>query len=268
MYYITFNMKEGGNRHPAIADPAVREAIDYAMDTEQIVDVALLGHGIICPTNWACGPNYAGELNPDLEVTPFDLEQTNAILDEAGYLDSDGDGIRETEDGQPLQFRFYFEQEVPGNLTISELASEWLSQIGIAAEVEAVESSTMHAAVYQDRGFDMALIYYGTDIDPAAIDLEFSCWSSEAGGLNDSGYCNEEMDNLVYDYWYASDSEAGWDAMWQAQEIINRERPRILLAGENHIQAYRNDRFDFPEDTCVTGSGMWNFPAVLDIVTK
>lgn len=44
------------------------------------------------------------ELNPDLEVSPFNLDMSRQLLDDAGYVDSDGDGVRETPEGEPLEF--------------------------------------------------------------------------------------------------------------------------------------------------------------------
>jgi peptide/nickel transport system substrate-binding protein len=249
---LYFNMYSGGIKNMAVEDPAVREAIDYAIDKQQIVDVALLGHGITCPTNWSCGPNYAEELNPDLTVTPFDLSKANQILDDAGYVDTDGDGIREASDGQPLEFRLYYNIEYANLVTISDLITNWLKQIGISVNAEAQEIGTWLSMILDQRDYDMAMMSTSTDVDPAVIDFTRSCWAADAGSgaLNYSGYCNEEMDALVYEYWYSDDLEGRWEPMWEAQEILNQSRSEITLAGQNLIQAWRSDRFDFVQDAC------------------
>lgn len=269
---LNFNMwqGEGGNKHPAIDDPAVREAIDYAIDKQQIVDIALLGHGVTCPSNWACGPNYEGELNPDLIIYPFDLSKANQILGDAGYLDTDGDGVRETADGLPLELRLYYQIGVPPAAAMSDMITEWLSFIGITVLPEAMDWGTWLSFVAGQRDFDMAIDATPPDIDPAAIDFWHSCWSAEAGigGDNYAGYCNEEVDNYFYEYMFSGDPEGRFEPIFKAQAIMNHDRPFILLAGQNGIQAYRNDRFEFPSDTCAGYLGFYSNEGLMGAVVK
>lgn len=275
VYYLAFNMfnlDDRANKHPAVEDLVVREAIDYAIDREQLVEVALLGHGVPCPTNWACGPRYEAELNPDLQVTTFDLDKANDLLDDAGYIDSDGDGIRETSNGLALEFRLFYEEERATVLIIADMIKAWLAEIGIRVSVQAVESGTMYGMVYGDRDFDMALLFWGPDLEATpSMSFQYSCWAAEVGiegGLNDSGYCNEDFDDKLYGSWYAATEEEADALMWEAQAIINQDRPNLTLVGQNLIQYYRNDKFGFPEYTCDVGLGMWNFPSVLEIEVK
>lgn len=272
VHMVYFNMAEGGMKHPAIDDPVVREAIDYAIDKEKIVELALLGHGITCPTNWACGPYYeaTGELNPELKVIPLDVEKANDLLQEAGYVDSGGDGIRETPDGEQLEFRLYYQVELPSHLAIADMLKEMLDEIGIAVSVEAQEYGTWASLVQGDRDFDMALGFEPPDVDAASMDLEWSCWSAEAGmaGLNRSGYCNPESDDMVYAYWFATDKEEGQQAIWEAQAMKYSDRPKIDLAGQMGIQAWRNDRFDFPLGGCDISAGVWDYPTILQAEVK
>jgi peptide/nickel transport system substrate-binding protein len=267
---LVFNVSSMGNKHPAIDDPIIREAVDYAIDKEQIVEVALLGHGIACPTNWNCGPNYASELSPDLVVTPYDPAEANQLLEDAGYLDTDGDGIRETPDGQPLVFRLYFQAHVPAQVSMVDLLGDWLGNVGIDVESEAQESGTWYSLILDERDFDMALNTEIRDIDAASMDFWFSCWSAESGSaaLNYPGYCNEEVDGLVYEFWNSTDLEARWEPMWEAQRILNQDRPFITLAGHNSFQAYRTDRFEFPLDTCDIDFGMFSNQGLLNTKVK
>ncbi len=273
-YWLSFNMfnlDDSAIRHPAVNDPAVREAIDYAIDKQHIVDVALFGHGVTCPTNWACGPRNAADLNPDLVVTPFDLDKANSILNDAGYVDSDNDGVRETSDGVPLDFRLYFEVENAAAAIMATTVSEWLAEIGISVQVEGLEQGTLLKLVLGDRDFDMAIFFWSPDLEPTAwMSFQFACWSAEAGisGLNDSGYCNEDLDTLIYDSWYESDPKIAKEKIFKAQALVNQERPIIFLAGQNILQIYNNEKFGFPEYTCEVGLGTWNFPSVLDIEVK
>lgn len=269
-YELVFNMAEGGIKHPAIEDAVVREAVDYAIDKEQIVEVALLGRGITCPTNWGCGPNYADEMNPDLTVTPYDPEYARELLDDAGYVDSDGDGIRETPDGEPLEFRLLIETNVGPAITMADQIEDWLGAVGIQVTTESQEWGTWVANVLDNRDFDIAIYADSHDIDAASMDFWFSCWSAESGSaaFNWPGYCNPEMDDLVYQYWNSSDPEGRWEPMFEAQRILNEDRPIINLAGVNSIQAYRSDRFEFPLDTCDVAFGMYDPQGLLNAEVK
>ena len=102
------------------------------------------------------------------------------------------------------------------------------------------------------------------NIDPVSINYWHSCWAAESGGYSTSGYCNEEMDGLVYEFWFATDEEARWEPMFEAQRMLHEDRPFIIVAGPYQIQAFRNDRFKFPSDTCYDNCGMFSPPGLMD----
>ena len=72
------------------------------------------------------------------------------------------------------------------------------------------------------------------------------------------------MDGLVYEYWFSADEDARWEPMFEAQRILHDERPFIIIAGPSRIQAFRNDRFEFPLDTCYDSLGMLTPQGVLN----
>lgn len=270
-YDLVFNMAEYGTGHPAVKDGNVRLAIDYAIDKQQLVDIALLGEGIVCPTNWACGPNFEGKLNPDLEVIPYDPIEAGRILDEAGYLDTDGDGIRETPDGLPMEFGLYYATDFPAELTLAQMIADWLGAIGIEVDVLALDWGTWFYQVSDQHDFDMAIDLRTPETDPSAIDFWLGCWSAEPGPFtfNAPGYCNEAMDEAVYGYIFSTDPEVGRESIYEAQRILNQDRPMIVLAGPMQIQAFRNDRFEFPLDTCYADiSGMYGFSGLMNAEVK
>lgn len=271
-YNLYFNMSPFGVRHPAVADQAVRDAIDFAIDRQKVLDVALLGHGSLCPTNWACLPNMADQINPDLTVTPYDPAQANQILDDAGYLDTDGDGIRETPDGLPLEFRLYFELEDPPELTIADMFADDLGAIGIAIEPQALEHGEMAQGVLNERDFDLLIYNMYTDaFGPGGMDYVGSCWAADAGanGRNYAGYCNEEVDNLIYESWYSLDDDVFYSSLFEAQAIINREKPHVTIVGMNKIQAFNNEKFEIPLGIChELEGGMFSYMGVMNAEVK
>lgn len=268
LYWLIFNLYDGGTKNPAVDDPVVREAIDYAIDKQQLVDVALLGHGVVLPTSWAGVTDI--EVAPDMEVTPYDPAVANQLLDDAGYIDSDNDGVREGADGTPLEFGLVYGLEFPPASTMSNMITDWLRQIGITVLPEAQELGSWNAIVLDEHNYDMALTAATHDIDAASMDFWFSCWAAESGSnaVNYAGYCNPHMEELVYEYWFSDDPEGRWEPMYEAQRILANDRPIITLAGQNTIQAFRNDRFDFPLDTCDVAFNMFDPEGLLNATVK
>jgi peptide/nickel transport system substrate-binding protein len=267
-YYLNFNLAEAGIKHPAVEDIVVRRAIDYAINKQQLIDVVLLGHGHLCPNSWACTPY--GDIVPDptLELTPYDPQEAIRLLEEAGYLDSDGDGIRESPDGQPLEFRFLFNAVRPNEVTISGMLTGWMNEIGITLLPEAMEEGTLLTTTRDLRDFDIAMIYYIDEIDPAGgADFFFSCWSAEAGAAvtNDSGFCSQEMDDAIYESITTIDPAERLEVSHKIGRIIARDLPIINLMGENFIQAYRNDHFVWDEVGCTSMGGLWDAPGLMQV---
>jgi ABC-type oligopeptide transport system substrate-binding subunit len=116
----------------------------------------------------------------------------------------------------------------------------------------------------------MFLYFQAGDIDPGGLDFYYSCWSRDAGawGGNRSGYCNAELDDFVSAYRTAPNMDARWEAIYNAQAILNHDRPIIVLAGQNAMQAYRSDRFEFPSDVCDVHSGLYSNYGLLNATAK
>ncbi len=127
---MIINSHEDGTQPASLNDPAVRLAIAYAIDKQQIINVAYLGYAE--PATTVLPTSMGDWHNSDIEDIPFDPEEGNRILEEAGYVDSDGDGIREDLDGNPLEYRLYATDGAT-NARILEIISDGLAQIGISA---------------------------------------------------------------------------------------------------------------------------------------
>lgn len=270
-YLLAFNMAPVETKHSAVEDVNVRKAIDYSIDKQQLLDAALLGHGTLCPTSYVCVP-YGGIIrDPDLEVTPQDFAMANQILDDAGYVDSDGDGVRETPDGEPMVLRFLFDANSPVQITMSQMIVDWVKEIGITFEAEALEEGTLNDVVRNQADFDVTLGYTYDELDPQlGGDLGFSCWSAEVGAAtaNDSHYCSEEFDAAIDEALGAVTLEAKQAVSAKMGKIINRDMPIINLVGETTIMAYRNDRFFFASEGCTTNAGLWDWHGLMHVEPK
>ncbi|MFZ5915438.1 MAG: ABC transporter substrate-binding protein [Chloroflexota bacterium] len=236
---LILNSHENGTQPASLWDPAVRLAIAYAIDKQQIVNVAYLGYAdpasVIIPTS------MGDWHNSDVVDIPFDPVEGNRILEEAGYLDSDGDGVREDKDGNPLEYRLYAaEDATPAR--ILEIISDGLAQVGISAPPTLMDEDSL-IGLYPAFDFDLIYWGWGLDPDPDFAMLIFTCDQREEGGWNDSGYCNDEFEALYLQQAVTVDHEARRQIIWQMQEKLFDERPYIVLTYYKNVQAYRSDRF-------------------------
>jgi peptide/nickel transport system substrate-binding protein len=236
---LIINSHENGTQPESLNDPAVRLAIEYAVDKQQIVDVAYLGYGE--PATVVIPPGMGDFYNSEVKAIPFDPDEGNRILDEAGYLDTDGDAIREDADGNPLEYRLYAE-DTATYARILEIISDGLLEIGISAPPTVMDEDSL-IGLYPDFDFDLIYWGWGLDPDPDFAMLIFTCDERAEGGWNDSGYCDEEFDEMYFEQAVTVDHQARRQLIWDMQAKLYEERPYIMTVYLPNIQAYRSDRF-------------------------
>src|ERR671915_2013355 len=121
-----------------------------AIDSQELVDRVLLGYGeagtTIVPPVSIAGARW--EPTGD-ELMAFDLDAANQLLEDNGYEDTDGDGVREMPDGgRPLDFRYYVRSEENSTVKASEFIKEWLAHIGIATDVKPFTHTKLTDVIY------------------------------------------------------------------------------------------------------------------------
>jgi len=235
--YMLINQYEGGTQPESLFDPVVRKAIEYAVDRQKIIDVVYLGHAEIGTI--PAPPGFGDLHNPNIEPLPFDLDEGNRILEEAGYLDSDGDGIREDADGTPLEYRMFTDTGATGIRKL-EIIADGLAQIGIKGTPQEIDGMM---SLFPDYDYDLAL--WSWHWDPCIEESLRSYTCAEVpDGWNDTGYCNPEYDAL---YEKTHDPtltyEERRDIIWEMQEMFYEGRSFITYAYGLTLAAYRSDRF-------------------------
>src|SRR5688500_20282816 len=115
--------------HPALRDRNVRLALAHATDKQKLIDVVLLGFG---SPGLTLIPDGLGHwYNDTIQDYEFDVAKANSILDEAGYADTDGDGVREMPDGsQPMNFRMHWPSDSIDARRLAALRSEKWREVG------------------------------------------------------------------------------------------------------------------------------------------
>jgi peptide/nickel transport system substrate-binding protein len=227
--------------HPALLDRNVRLALAHATDKQNLIDELQLGLGT--PGLTLIPDGLAGWYNHTLQDYPFDLAKANQILDEAGYKDTDGDGVREMPDGsRPLIFRLQWPDDVITAPRMAELLAQTWSQIGVRTELQAVDPDALIALCCPGFDFDIILWSWFSDPDPSFL-LNVMRSESIADGSNESGYSNPAYDDLYNRQAAELDQERRQALVWQMQEMVHQDVVYIIPYYAQAAQAYRTDRF-------------------------
>ncbi|MFP5332858.1 MAG: ABC transporter substrate-binding protein [Acidimicrobiia bacterium] len=241
-------------------DVAVRQAISLAIDRQDIVDTVYLGSATVGSPGWIHPdkPSY----NP--AVAPVhDVSAANALLDGAGYADSDGDGIREF-DGQPMSFEMLTNSSDALRLRISELVAEMLAEIGIQVNVASVETSTWEEAVWpgfdiaNGRNYQMAAWGWSAPIQANTIRVAELVHSDPGiGFLNLTGFSHPQVDDIAAALQTEADPEAANALLADLQVLIAEQLPFIMLAYPDGAYAFNSETY-----------ADWEFIAGQGIVSK
>ena len=184
--YLGFNLK-----HRPFDDVRVRQAINYAIDKQEIIDGVLLGLGLPVASPYKPGTRWS---NPKLQPYPYDPHKAIALLKEAGFEDHDNDGILDR-DGQPLSFEILTNQNKEREMS-AVLVQRRLKEIGIDVKIRVVEWATFISRFIKTGDFNVVLLGWGLGLEPD----QFNIWHSSQqapGQFNFIGYNNPKVDKLL-----------------------------------------------------------------------
>ncbi|HET8786195.1 MAG TPA: ABC transporter substrate-binding protein [Candidatus Limnocylindrales bacterium] len=237
--------EDGGvcSGHPALKDLAVRRALATATDKQQIIDVATLGIG--SPGLSLVPPGLGDYYASDVEDYAFDIAAANALLDDAGYEDTDGDGIREClpdQDCDDLTFRFHYADDIDTAPREAELLQGMWEQIGVAIEIQGLDADTLTSICCPSFDYDIILWGWGSDPDPAFL-LGVGLCSEIPTGFSETGYCNPEYDELYDAQAVETDVDARVQLIRDMQRLLVEDVPYIIPYYQQSTQAWRTDTF-------------------------
>jgi peptide/nickel transport system substrate-binding protein len=236
-----------GDGHPALLDLNVRHAVQRAIDKDVLFDRVILGLGRKGVTlSVSPDPTWQPDI-PEADQYTYDPDAANKLLDDGGYLDTDGDGVREMPDGsQPLVFRYAERSESETAAAIRELVTGWLDEVGIGTEVS-VYDDTQLTDIIGSGEYDLFVWGWTPYVDPDPMLSYFTCdnvtYSMDAIGYNDANWCNEEYDALYQQQNVELDRDKRMDLVHQMLTLFYNESTYVVLFEDADLQAYRTDRF-------------------------
>jgi peptide/nickel transport system substrate-binding protein len=226
---------------PALHDLVVRKAIEMSIDKEAIVQkvyqgAATTGDTIVRPAS----AYWHLDIPADKEFG-YNPTAANQMLDDAGYLDTNNDGIREDPNtGQPLEMRIPASTDTTGAEEAGELIVGYLKQIGIKADLLPATDAKMND-YWGSGNFDAYIWYWSGDPDPNYQLFVFT--SDQCGAWSDGCWKDSHFDKLYEEQHTEMDQTARQTLVKQAQQYEYDQVPGVVLAYPNWLEAYRTDRF-------------------------
>jgi peptide/nickel transport system substrate-binding protein len=217
-------------------DERVRQALLYALDRESIVNDILLGYAEVAQ---GTQPVVSYAYAPDEIATKYtyDPDKATSLLADAGWIDSDGDGILD-KDGEALSFELLYASGSPTSDQIVAYMQDAWSAVGVNATPRSLEFPALIEATTTNPTFDVAL--YGFSWDASFIqDAMFGCDQYQVG-FNDMKYCNPELDEINDQAKHTFDEAERRDLLIEASNIVNDEQPVAVLNFSQGHSAYND----------------------------
>lgn len=235
-YELIINTNPKKKNHPELLDPQVRKALEYAMNRDEMVKTAWLG--MATPGSTIVAP-ATGWHDASIKALPFDVAQTNSILDGLGFRKGP-DGIR-VANGIPMSYDVIFPTEINGaGDRMFQTMQNNMHEAGVNLVMRKMDTDAASSAIlgpdntYDD--FDLAMWDWIPPVDP---DFQLSVLTCDQwGNNNDSGYCNPKYDELYTAQGVARDRAERQGIINQMQQIAYDDRPYIVLAYQNVIEAH------------------------------
>ncbi|HLJ12057.1 MAG TPA: peptide-binding protein [Planctomycetaceae bacterium] len=218
---------------PFFSDVRVRKAMSYAFDYKEMLDKLFYGlyeqsNGMFHRGSW-----MAPKKQPPLYKQ--DLDKAEQLLDDAGWEDHDGDGIRDKKIGKNL-VKFEFSiicPTVPERVKLCTLLKENLAQIGVICNVRQLEPTVLQDMMLNHK-FEAAFGGWGTGADPDTSD---NIWAT-GEGRNFGFYSNPKVDELYKQGRLEFDRKKRGEIYGKIHSLIFEDQPYTFLYFRNSFYAF------------------------------
>lgn len=219
------------------SDLAIRKALANGINRQKIIDTVLNGYGDVAFTISQGLPWD----NKDIILTDGNVDAAKQILEEAGWADTDGDGIRE-KDGQKAEFSLIYASDDSTRQSISMAFSEQAKAFGINVITEGLSSADRTPRKHKD-----AFMLGGGDYNPTpVINALYGPYAAKGGWYNIVAYKNATVDKYL-DAAVASTTQEEANQYWQKAQwdgttggSILGDAPYIYIVNISHLYFVRD----------------------------
>ena len=248
--HVTLNQRA----FPAFADRRVRQALNHAVDRDLIVKAILEGlapvtGGPVQPVSWAH--------NPNIRRYAFDPARAKALLDEAGWKDTNGDGVRD-KDGQKLSFTMITQAGFAVRENVAQVLQRQFKDVGIEAAVQLHDGTSISKLWFEGK-FHAMLHWWQLPADPE-LTLFFAKDRMPPAGRNINYVSDDQLTSLVYAADRTVDQAARAKILAEAQARIADLAIEIPLYGVTKLDAVPARLKGFTGNPTNTGP-FWNVHA-------
>ncbi len=216
--YIGWNLDR-----PFFSEKKVRKAMTHLVNRELILEKILFNLGATVTSPFYINGN---EYDKDIKPLEFNPKIAKSLLDEAGWVDSDSDGIRD-KNGVKFEFEFLIPNASDTSEKISTILKEEMDKVGIVMNIRKIEWAVFVQRL-NERKFDAVTLGWsmGVESDP------YQVWHSsqmEGGGSNFIGFKNDEADRIIEQARKEFDKEKRIELYRKFISIIHDEQPYTFL---------------------------------------
>ena len=179
------------NPDAKMSNVALKRAMGMAIDNDKLGEKYY--HGLRFGASSSIAPQFKDLRNPDIEGFKFDLEEANKILDEAGFKDVDGDGLREDPNGEPLEIHLAM---MSGGEIAEPLSQYYLQQWGKGESGDGTDGLGLNVSLVDDRLLDFHVFYDRIMADDPDVDVFAGAWGLSSNPDPTGLYGKSEMFNL------------------------------------------------------------------------
>jgi peptide/nickel transport system substrate-binding protein len=231
-----------GQPHPALLDLEVRKAIAHATDKEAVIED--LWFGLASPLETvspSADPKWLPEI-PEESRFDYDPELANQILDDAGYLDVDGDGIREMPDGtNPIIIHHAVNTDLDLGGPMGEFMIGWMEAIGIGVELDSYDQDALFTVIVEGT-YDTFYWGWTPFVDPDPMLSYFT--EAELGNYNDANWFDPEFDAMYAAQNQEVDEDTRIGIVHDMLTLLHDAAVYLPLQLSPDLQAYRTDTFE------------------------
>ena len=251
--FLAFNQNQGTNPESGEAylseekrywfgNLEVRRAVAHIVNKEAIIEQ--VQHGLGYPQWSPISPAAGGFHNPDVATYEYDLDRANAILDDLGWTDRDGDGYREDDRGNEIAFVMATNEGNEVREQVTEIIHRGMTEIGLNVDFQVVDFGELVGQLTASYNWDAIVIGFTGGPDPfSGIVLWHSSENLHLWHPNQpepASAWEAELDDLYIRASQELDRELRFELYHRAQEIVADNLPLIYTSHAERLSAVRN----------------------------
>ena len=237
--------------HRELLNPLVRQAFNYAIDRQQIVNTSLLGYG--APGSTIIPPVTGSWSDPAIMPVPFSLAKASKLLNQAGYK-MGANGLRIV-NGHPMSYKVIIPSDISTNYGSRSFAiiQADFKQIGVQLTPVDLDNSAAYSAITASnyKSFEISMWDWFPETDPDFMLSVLTCGSWNV--WNDTGYCSKSYDKLYSQQSAALNPAQRQQIVYKMQQMIAQAAPYLVIDYPDSIEAHSAKWVDLP----VVEGGSW-----------